>query len=189
MGAFASSSADERPSSETTNDPAEEFLEMGNRDKNDVSIQTSAKRKEKKREKKRKEKAKNQLMEAIRNGDLEAVKLCVEEVSDINFLMKDVAGNERTPLILASVEGKTEIVGYFADSGAELDKANEMGWTAISHAASKGHVGLIEYLLAKGADKDKANNDGVSPLYIAAALGHLAVLKCLLKHGAEKRWR
>ena len=122
--------------------------------------------------------ARIELLKAVGNGDLEVLKKYVEATkADVNWLEKDEDGKEQTPLMMASRKGKLELAQYLVERGAELDKANERGVTAVYRAAQEGHLAMLQFLLQQGADKDKVTDDGCSPLFIAAQQGHLEVLQ------------
>ena len=147
-----------------------------------------------------------QLLNAVENGDLKGVKKCLESVNaDINCLVKHDDGWEVTPLMTASsvtiivklealtpliktfrgIHDHVEILRYLAERGAELDKANDIGRTAVFLAALNGHVARVECLLLYGADKNKPDNKGTTPLCAAAFFGYLQVVQCLLLSGAD----
>ena len=74
---------------------------------------------------------KNSVLEAVENGDLEAVKNYVEPRNeDINFLVV-FREKELTPLMVASRKGQMDIVDLKAVGGGELDTTNTLGVTAI----------------------------------------------------------
>jgi hypothetical protein len=54
-------------------------------------------------------------------------------------------------LMLAALEGDTAVGRFLICSGAELDRRNDFGETALSLATHKGHVKFIKLLIASGA--------------------------------------
>jgi len=56
-----------------------------------------------------------------------------------------------TLLMLAAIEGNTNIGELLISRGAALDKTNDFGETALSLAAHGGHASFIRLLLAHGA--------------------------------------
>jgi ankyrin repeat protein len=66
---------------------------------------------------------------AISKGDLEAVKKFVEYGADINEL-----SNGMSPLMIAARYNKVEIIKYLLSKGANLNKKDENGFTALKHA-------------------------------------------------------
>ena len=75
------------------------------------------------------------LINAVKNNDLEHVKLLVEQGADKD--KGDIAG--QSPLWMASAKGHLEVAQYLAEQGADLDKANIGGTTPLTIAAANGH--------------------------------------------------
>ena len=68
-----------------------------------------------------------------------------------------------------------------AAPGIDVNKANNIGWTAVIMAASRGHVEVVRALVAApGIDVNKANNDGWTAVMKASVYGHTEVMKALL---------
>ncbi|XP_030844118.1 serine/threonine-protein phosphatase 6 regulatory ankyrin repeat subunit C-like [Strongylocentrotus purpuratus] len=67
------------------------------------------------------------------------------------------------------------------NQGAEVNKDDNDGWTALHSAANKGHLDVVTELISQGADVDKASDKGWSALYLAAAAGHVRVSSALLR--------
>ena len=122
------------------------------------------------------------LHDAARSGNLEHVRLLVEQGTD-----KDNGdGHGRTPLRLASLYGHLEVVQYLVEQGASLDKASNYGHhTPLIGATIRGHLEIVRYLLEQGADRDKADIDGRTPLHYSAANGHLEIAMLLMSYGAD----
>ena len=71
------------------------------------------------------------------------------------------------------------------ESGAEINKARDIGDTPLSMAAQNGHEAVVRALIELGADVNKAKDNGVTPLYIATQKGHEAVVRALIELGAD----
>ena len=84
----------------------------------------------------------------------------------------------------ASLE-KAKEVQLLLDTGADINKAADDGYTPLGVAASRGNKEIIKLLLANGADVNKAINNGATPLYIAAQEGKKEVAQLLLANGAD----
>jgi hypothetical protein len=91
---------------------------------------------------------------AVVSGNLEAVQQHIAAGSDINA--KDPFGGS-SPLISASVFGKTEIAKALIDAKASLNVQNNDGSTALHTAAFFCRPEIVKMLLAKGADKTIKN--------------------------------
>ena len=120
------------------------------------------------------------LYKAAEKGNLERVRLLVEQGADKDQV--NDMGN--TPLRLASCYGHFKVVEYLVEQGASLDKANNRGCTPLSGAAYRGHLEIARYLLEQGADRDKASNYGSTPLHHAAING-LEITMLLMSYGAD----
>ena len=66
---------------------------------------------------------------AISKGDFETVKKFVEYGADINEL-----SNGMSPLMIAARYNKVEIIKYLLSKGANLNKKDENGFTALKYA-------------------------------------------------------
>lgn len=69
--------------------------------------------------------------------------------------------------------------------GADINYANNLGWTELQLAAMEGDTELVRRLLAVGADIHLADGAGWSALHEAAYYGHLETTMLLLKAGAS----
>ena len=72
------------------------------------------------------------------------------------------------------------------DEGADVDKKNKAGWTALHYAAVANAAEVVEVLIDGGADfhaKDIAL--GQTPLHYAANWGSVEAARALLKKGAD----
>lgn len=67
---------------------------------------------------------------------------------------------------------------------SQLDAQDEVGRTALMHAAAAGHTTAVLYLLQNGADPNMADDLGHTALHWAAAGDHTKVVKALLSHQA-----
>jgi hypothetical protein len=83
----------------------------------------------------------------------------------------------------AAVHGKVEVMRYLVnDLGADVNQADDEGFTPLYSAAQEGHVAAVRCLVNElGADVDLANQAGATPLYLACQLGHLALVRCLVE--------
>jgi ankyrin repeat protein len=91
---------------------------------------------------------------AVVTGNLEAVQQHIAAGSNINA--KDPMGGS-TPLINATVFGKTDIAKALIDASATLNDQNNDGSTALHCAAFFCRPEIMKMLLDKGADKTIKN--------------------------------
>ena len=75
------------------------------------------------------------------------------------------------------------------EAGADLDKANNDGWTPLWIASQNGHLEVVRLLVEAGADMYMAVNTGggaVTPLWIARRRDHDDIVWILLRAGATR---
>ena len=97
----------------------------------------------------------------------------------------DDEGWDTTTLLLASEYGYLEVVNALVATGADVNKADNDGWTPIYVASQDGHLEVVQALIAAGADVNKADNDGRTPISRASLKGHLEVVQALIAAGAD----
>ncbi|GAB1608494.1 myotrophin-like [Argonauta hians] len=94
----------------------------------------------------------------IKNGDLNATQEFVEKKSlDIN---EEISG--RFPIHHAADYGQLEIIKYLHSKGANINKADKHGITALLAATWEGHTDCVRYLVSMGANKQITAPDGRS---------------------------
>jgi ankyrin repeat protein len=118
---------------------------------------------------------------AVERGDLAAVKALVEEGNAPDSAI-DYGGEPVTPLFKAAGEGRTDIVKYLIEKGADVNfRGKEWGHTPLSEAASRGFDDVIEVLLKAGADPKIKDRNGYTAFAIAALGGQTDAAEALLK--------
>ncbi len=91
-----------------------------------------------------------------------------------------------TPLMIAAAERHSETVAILLAAGADVNKRNRLGRTALMFAAFYGDVRIAKALLDHGADVDAVDGETSRPALAAAAMnGHLEVVRLLLDKGAD----
>lgn len=68
--------------------------------------------------------------------------------------------------------------------GADVNSADEFGWSPLHHACYNGGMETVLLLLDKGADIDQRSNCGRTPLHKACMNGHNEISLLLLDRGA-----
>ena len=71
------------------------------------------------------------------------------------------------------------------ESGADINKARDIGVTPLFIAAHKGHEAVVRALIKAGADVNKATDGCATPPFVAAQNGHEAVVRALIEAGAD----
>lgn len=94
---------------------------------------------------------------ATASGNVEVLKQHLAAGTNINE--KDPFGGS-SPLISASLFGKTEVAKILIDAGAEINIQNNDGSTALHTASFLCRPEIVAMLLKKGADKTIKNNFG-----------------------------
>ena len=77
-----------------------------------------------------------------------------------------------TPLMMAAVWNRLQIVRTLISAGAKVNISDEGGGTALIYAVWKGHVEVIRELLQHGADPNARTRDGRTPLMVAQKADH-----------------
>ena len=111
-------------------------------------------------------------------------KLLAEGV-DINCrsqMMTKVDDKGRTPLALASFNGKRVVVNILLNAGADPNIIFCNGLTILHYAVIAGNTDTIKHLLDSGADPNKPKKFGESPLSWATRQD---VVQLLLSSGAD----
>ncbi len=89
---------------------------------------------------------------------------------------------DESPLMLASLNGLTEICEQLIAKDADVNKP---GWTPLHYAATHGHLAVMTLLLDSHAYIDAASPNGTTPLMMAAHYGTPSAVKLLLEAGAD----
>ncbi|MEE8128934.1 MAG: ankyrin repeat domain-containing protein, partial [Vicinamibacterales bacterium] len=156
-----------------------------------------------------------QLLEAVRNGDPEAVRTLLQTDVDVNARAGDGAtalhwavlredantadlliragadvnaanGLGVTPLVLACENGSAALVTALLEESADPNTATSMGETALMACARGGDVDAVAALLDRGAALDAGESSrGQTALMWAAAHRHPDVVRVLIAHGAD----
>lgn len=95
------------------------------------------------------------------SGDTATVRLHILAGTDIDLAESSAASS---PLISASLFGRTEVVKMLLDAGADVNYQNKDGSTALHTAAFFCHADIVELLLEGGAAREIRNTDGSTAL-------------------------
>lgn len=148
----------------------------------------------------------NLLCAAIQGGNHKVVSRWLKAgTSDLNVCCGQKG---RSPLYLAALDGHEIITKLLLAAGAEVDRVDCDGNTALQFAvcsdndaitqscwleeptdvgAQQSHEKIVSLLLLNGADVNMSNNMQHSPFILAAKCGHLGITMTLLRAKADAR--
>jgi len=144
------------------------------------------------------------IHEAAEQGDLAAVKICLQKGIEVDARKKRGGVDELvrsemnkdanvdgcysywTPLMLAAECGHYDVVQYLVEKGADVNDKDGMSmWKPLMRAVWNGHLDIVKYLVEKGADVN-AKYGRWTPMKLAADKGYLDVVEFLKQHGAKE---
>lgn len=93
--------------------------------------------------------------------------------------------NGGTPLIMAVVNNRPELIETLLKYGADINKPGRRGGTPVHIAAGLGRKKCLDILIQNHAEINTTGAYGRSPLMDAARLGNLEIVEELLDSGAD----
>ena len=126
------------------------------------------------------------LVDAAYAGNLSGVRSALAAGANINHGDTDMA-DRRTALMWAAIGGYLEIARYLVEQGADVNRRDLDGWTALRWAEANDQTAVIEYLT--GIERGNERNDPLTALYNAARDGDLDGVKSALENGANINYR
>ena len=121
------------------------------------------------------------LLEAVREGDTEAVRSLLSERVDANEAEADGA----TALHWAAHRNDLETADLLIHAEANVNAANDYGVTPLALACVNRSVAMAEKLLAAGANPNAAKVTGETVLMTCARTGSVEAVRALLARGAD----
>ena len=79
-------------------------------------------------------------------------------------------GDDSTALATAAFNIQTDVVRYFLNNGANVNKQNRLGETALHWASVDNYTKVMRILLQHGARKDIKDGSGQTPIDCARSL-------------------
>lgn len=95
------------------------------------------------------------------------------------------AASSQQKLYQAAESGDIGGVRKALKSGADVDKQDRDGWTALLFAATNNQPSVVQLLVSAGADPNIAGNQGETPLIAAVLAQDAPLVKLLLDAGAD----
>lgn len=90
------------------------------------------------------------------------------------------------PIIHAGWGGHPEAIQFLIDRGADVNKTNPFGMTALMFAGYCGHDEAIELLLLRGAEVNMSDKNGNTALSYARQKAHQSTIVLLRRAGAKE---
>jgi ankyrin repeat protein len=123
---------------------------------------------------------------AAADGDLEGVSVLLGRRPSLNDSV-DFRGF--TPLHVAVLAGRVEVVRLLVEKGARVNARSEdpkgIGVTPLHLATMRGLEEVVGYLLDRGADASASDRNGVTPLHMTAFLGNAGIAARLVERCAD----
>lgn len=108
-------------------------------------------------------------------GNVEIAKLFVQ----YNELIDEKNMSGRTPLMLASMEGKSEYMAFLLENGAIIDKKDNRGNTALHLASNFGKINSVKELIRRDASLSIQDDDGNTALDTARKCNQIKIVEYL----------
>lgn len=114
-------------------------------------------------------------------GRVESAEILLQRGADPNV---EARNQTRTRPIHSAIanrdhEAALAMARLLVDNGAEVDIAQEGGWTPLHQAAAHGQTQVVEMLLANGARPGRTSDDGRTASDMAREAGHQQVAERL----------
>ncbi len=122
-----------------------------------------------------------ELAEAVAAGDIQKLKMFLEQGADINAVNKE----GETALMVAALEGRTDMARFLIERGADLNAKDSVGATPLLYAALGGSLETIKLLIDKGSNLNARTRDGQTVLSISRMKGNQAAVE-LLEQAVER---
>ncbi|EAX98051.1 hypothetical protein TVAG_483080 [Trichomonas vaginalis G3] len=118
------------------------------------------------------------------NNVEELAKLVPSQVS-ADASIKSPTNQVHTLLMIAAASGADETCQYLIEKGANVNKKNPFGYSALHWAAYCGRSECVEQLIKAGASFEDKIQEGKNALHIAAFRGHIQFIESILELGAD----
>lgn len=116
------------------------------------------------------------------DDNFEMVNFLLDNGADPNGILDDK--ESLLPLQLAAREGRKSVVRALLEHGADVDRQNDEGWTALHEAAKMGIDEVVRFLVDDyNADTNKKLINGSVALHLAAQANHIRCVQALLDRG------
>lgn len=83
------------------------------------------------------------------------------------FELDAISASGMTALTQCVLDGNLQSVKALIALGANVNKKDSQGWSALHHAASEGYIDIVKYLLRSHADVQALNREQHTPMDVA----------------------
>ncbi len=111
-------------------------------------------------------------------GDYQAFKTILDTYKLSKSLCNDI-------LFIACIKGYAEIAAMLIHAGADVNSAQNDGFTPLIYAVCHGYTEIAAMLIHAGADVNQARHNGTTPLFDAAYQGRTKIAEMLISAGAN----
>ena len=123
----------------------------------------------------------NPLMLAVRNGQIDCVKMLLKHKADVNVSV-DGGWN---PIMWAIRAGGVEMVNILLEAGADITVKTLGGWSLVHLAIFQDNDECLNILFERGLDIKCSDSLKLAPLFFAASMKALNCFKFLLERGID----
>ena len=120
------------------------------------------------------------LAAALCKGHFQVAELLHQHGASVN-----ATDYNKTLLQAASVDGRSDVVRWLLERGADPNSQQNDHVPPIHLATVNGRPEVIQTLLEYGVDIHSTDKDGRTPLHLASSSGKVEVVRLLLEHGAN----
>lgn len=124
-------------------------------------------------------------MDSVKFDNSSVLKSIVPSQLSADAVSFSTENHLHTLLMCAAAHGSEKCADYLLLSGADPNKKNFTGFTALHWAAYAGRCEIVKKLLDKKANINCRNEEGQTPIHIASMRGHLQFIKFLENEGAD----
>lgn len=122
------------------------------------------------------------LHQAVEQGNPRQVEKIVSENPE---LLESRNEQNLTPLLLASIQGKKEMIELLLKMGADMEAGDNEGSNALHNAAAGGHLDILNLLLDRGTDVNGCDSQGMTALHFTCSREHLKCTRFLISREAD----
>lgn len=120
----------------------------------------------------------NELMTAVINQDMEAVK----EYATDGAMLNETNSEGYTALHIAVIENNYDAAQYLLQQGADPNTVDVYEYTPLMEAVGYENVEMVELLLNSGADKTITNSEGYGAYELALEYGYTEIGEYILNY-------